>query len=123
MSALNVETINARTLESPDGGFPDNLVTALAFAWVNFTGSGTVAINDSHNVSSVSDNGTGQYRVNFENEASVTTYASIASAAYGDATTSTNSHLVTGFNIYHKKTLVAGYVDAAIVNAIAFGGA
>jgi len=34
-------------------------------AWVNFNGTGTVAINGSGNVSSVSDGGTGIYTVNF----------------------------------------------------------
>jgi hypothetical protein len=36
----------------------------FARAWVNFNGTGTVAIRSSKNVSSVTDNGTGQYTVN-----------------------------------------------------------
>ena len=34
-------------------------------AWVNFNGTGTVAIRASGNVSSITDNGTGTYTVNF----------------------------------------------------------
>ena len=34
-------------------------------AWVNFNGTGTVAINGSGNVSSITDNGVGKYTVNF----------------------------------------------------------
>ena len=34
-------------------------------AWVNFNGTGTVAIRSSGNVSSITDNGTGQYFINF----------------------------------------------------------
>jgi len=34
-------------------------------AWVNFNGTGTVAIRDSGNVSSITDNNTGDYTVNF----------------------------------------------------------
>ena len=34
-------------------------------AWVNFDGTGTVAIRASGNVSSITDNGTGQYTINF----------------------------------------------------------
>jgi hypothetical protein len=34
-------------------------------AWVNFNGEGTVAIRASFNVSSITDNGTGDYTVNF----------------------------------------------------------
>lgn len=36
-----------------------------ARAWVNFNGTGTVAIRASGNVSSITDNGTGLYTVNF----------------------------------------------------------
>lgn len=36
-----------------------------ARAWVNFNGTGTVAIRASGNVSSITDHGTGQYTVNF----------------------------------------------------------
>ena len=36
-----------------------------AKAWVNFNGTGTVAIRASGNVSSITDNGTGDYTVNF----------------------------------------------------------
>lgn len=39
----------------------------LAKAWVNFNGTGTVAIRASGNVSSITDNGVGDYTVNFTN--------------------------------------------------------
>ena len=51
-----------------------------AKAWCNFNGTGTVAIRDSHNVSSITDSGTGQYKVNFSNSFSNTDY-SLASSA------------------------------------------
>jgi hypothetical protein len=44
--------------------------TATAFgcrAWVNFNGTGTVTIRASGNVTSITDNGTGNYTVNFTN--------------------------------------------------------
>jgi hypothetical protein len=37
----------------------------LCKAWVNFNGTGTVAIRASYNVSSITDNGVGDYTVNF----------------------------------------------------------
>ena len=40
-------------------------VSGLCKAWVNFNGTGTVAIRASYNVSSITDNGTGDYTVNF----------------------------------------------------------
>lgn len=48
--------------------FPNQAGAAPFFgvrAWVNFNGTGTVAIRASGNVSSITDNGVGDYTVNF----------------------------------------------------------
>ena len=42
-------------------------VGTLCRAWVNFNGTGTVAIRASFNVSSITDNGVGDYTINFTN--------------------------------------------------------
>ena len=42
-----------------------NGMNGIAKAWVNFQGTSTVTIRDSFNVSSITDNGTGDYTVNF----------------------------------------------------------
>ena len=39
-----------------------------AKAWVNFDGTGTPSIRDSHNVDSITDVNTGDYTVNFTND-------------------------------------------------------
>jgi hypothetical protein len=52
-------------------------------AWVNFNGTGTVAISGSGNVSSITDNGTGDYTVNFTT-AMVDANYSIAGSALGN---------------------------------------
>jgi len=44
---------------------PAEIASGRAKAWVNFDGTGTVAIRASYNVSSITDNGTGDYTVNF----------------------------------------------------------
>jgi hypothetical protein len=60
MSTLRVDTIqNAAGTDSPIS------VPGTAKAWVNFNGTGTVAIRASYNVSSITDNGVGDYTVNF----------------------------------------------------------
>ena len=48
----------------------------LCRAWVNFNGTGTVAIRASFNVSSITDNGTGDYTVNFTNALADANYCS-----------------------------------------------
>ena len=58
----------------------------LAKAWVNFNGTGTVAIRDSYNVSSITDNAVGQYYVNFSTPMNNTNYTVFGS----NATTITN---------------------------------
>jgi hypothetical protein len=47
----------------------------LAKAWVNFNGTGTVAIRDSYNVSSITDNGTGDYTINYGTALNNSNYA------------------------------------------------
>ena len=49
-------------------------------AWVNFNGSGTVAIRASGNVSSITDNGTGDYTVNFTSALIDANYAVVGTA-------------------------------------------
>lgn len=55
-------------------------------AWVNFNGTGTVAIRASGNVSSITDNGAANYTVNFTTAMPDTNYAFLAWAR-GDAAT------------------------------------
>ena len=55
MSTIKVDTIKNTS----------NVEVFTAKAWVNFNGTGTVAIRGSGNVSSITDNGTGNYTVNF----------------------------------------------------------
>jgi len=49
----------------------------LCRAWVNFDGTGTVSIRVDFNVSSITDNGTGDYSVNFTNAMEDANYAAV----------------------------------------------
>lgn len=65
-----------------------------ARAWVNFNGTGTVAIRASGNVSSITDNGVGRYVLNFTNAMVDANYASVI--GFGDASaTSTQTQIDT----------------------------
>jgi hypothetical protein len=50
-------------------------------AWVNFNGTGTVAIRGSGNVSSITDNGVGSYTVNFATDMPDANYSPAIGAA------------------------------------------
>jgi hypothetical protein len=54
---------------------PGIVAGQLCRAWVNFDGTGTVAIRASFNVSSITDNGTGDYTVNFTTALADANYA------------------------------------------------
>ena len=57
-----------------------NAVNGSAKAWVNFNGTGTVAIRRAFNVSSITDGGTGDYTVNFTTAFADTSYSAIGSS-------------------------------------------
>jgi len=56
-------------------------------AWVNFNGTGTVAIRASFNVTSITDNGVGDYTVNFTNALTDANYSVGGSIKYNTSTT------------------------------------
>jgi len=66
-----MSTLSVGTIRSNDGSPPviqnssETQIGTFCRAWVNFDGTGTVAIRSSFNVSSITDNGTGDYTVNF----------------------------------------------------------
>lgn len=60
-------------------------------AWVNFNGTGTVAIRASGNVTSITDINTGQYRLNFTNAMPDTDYGLTALATSWGTTAAASS--------------------------------
>ena len=115
------------------GGFTgvlDPVVTGqhLAKAWVNFKGDGTVAIRNSFNVGSITDNATGDYYVNFTTSMDNTDYA-VATASGGSSAnfTLSNAALPIGVeairfriqNVYQHGSSYA--FDAPHVGAVVFG--
>ena len=89
----------ASTLNNDTGVLAtQNGMTGIAKAWVNFNGTGTVAIRSSFNVSSITDNGTGDYTVNFTTAMPDVNYSALGTV--GDDNTLVTSVRVTSFNTY-----------------------
>jgi hypothetical protein len=66
MSSLQVDNLQTYNSNPPViKNVSGTEVGTFCRAWVNFNGTGTVAIRASFNVSSITDNGTGTYTVNF----------------------------------------------------------
>jgi hypothetical protein len=74
--------IRANTISDAAGTGPTVLYKqSAAKAWVNFNGTGTIAVRDSLNVASLTDNGTGDFSANFNSSYSNTNYVVSMSAA------------------------------------------
>ena len=87
MSTLKLDTLSnkAGTASVPS----DTIVSGTAKAWVNFNGTGTVAIRRAFNVSSITDAALGTYIINFTNAMPDANYAISWSSTYA-ANSNTN---------------------------------
>lgn len=106
IASPNSNTSRALTLPDGDGTVATAESTLAQFnasgsapvyacrAWVNFNGTGAVAIRSSGNISSITDSGTGDYTVNFSTALADDQYAFVGSAS-GNTT-------VPAFDISHK---------------------
>ena len=61
----------------------DYLLNGSAKAWINFNGSGTIAIRDSINITSITDNGTGDYDITIANDMANANYATLFGGGEG----------------------------------------
>lgn len=77
MSTLTVTNIKAT------GETASRAVSGVAAAWVNFNGTGTIAIRDSQNISGLTDGGTGVYAITYS--------SSLANDDYGYQINGTSS--------------------------------
>jgi hypothetical protein len=103
-------------------------IGTLCRAWVNFNGTGTVAIRASFNVSSITDNGVGLYTINLTNAMPDTNYAFIGTARWNTtnvsimvlSSPSNGTKTTSAFAIGMAQSNTAGYADSDEVNLSVF---
>ena len=105
-----MSTLRCTNLQDTSGS--NSLTTAQIYngaakAWVNFNGTGTVAIRASFNVSSITDNGTGDYTVNFT--------TALVDANYAVLITGKRPTGSTEFPGFFSTTLNVGSVQIGVV--------
>ena len=79
-----MSTLKVNTIQDASGGnssTAEQIAQGRAKAWINFNGSSTVAIRDSFNVSSLTDNGTGNYTMNFSAAMSDANYCVVSAGS------------------------------------------
>ena len=102
-----------------------NINQGTARAWVNFNGTGTVAIRDSFNVSSITDNGTGDYTVNFDQDMPNVNYSAVGVDDVSSSTSSISSETLNYLvgSVDYRSYLATAGVDPTIVELVIFGDA
>ena len=120
MSTLRLTTISNQTGSASVPS--DTVINGSAKAWVNFNGTGTVAIRASFNVSSITDNGTGNYTVNFTTALADANYAATIGGCYLDNNTiernfgpTTESFTTSSVKILSADQTAGGGLDVAVV--------
>ena len=102
-----------------------NLQQGLAKVWNNFNGTGTVAIEDSFNVASITDHGTGIYSTTFSNAMNTERMAASGfarvSGSYGCVMAETNSTFTTTSFRHGTVNASISPADALIVNISILG--
>jgi hypothetical protein len=90
--------------------------------WINFNGTGTIAINDSYNVSSIRDDGTGAYTIFWDTDFANTYYA-VAGNCYvaGDNLFVAIKGMTTGSTSIATIKHDGSGVDATTITLIAIG--
>ena len=118
-----MSTIKVGTLLAADGSTTTQpsipaLDTRMAKAWVNFNGSGTVAIRDSYNVSSITDAAAGNYRVNFATAMANNDYSAIATdGLLGMARTEPSGYTTSLHGVYTANSSFA-LADTDVVSVV-----
>ena len=128
-----ITTAKVTTIQDASGGnssTPEQVFQGRAKAWVNFNGEGTIAIRDSFNVSSITDEAVGVYTVNIDTDMANVNYCAVVTSGYSsnDIQTSQNSQLfqhstktVGSFKIRQGNSENNSNDDADDVNAVVFG--
>jgi hypothetical protein len=102
--ALPDQSGNSGKYLSTDG--TDAIWAGTPKVWVNFNGTGVVAVRASFNVSSITDNGVGDYTINFATALVDANYAVVASSDSIIASTSVASaSAVNVFNLFETDAI------------------
>ena len=102
-----------------------NLAQGLAKAWVAFDGTGTIAIKDSNNFASISDDGTGDYKSNLTSALSDENGSATSGGGHPSALTNVGESIQVGMlsssQLSHESGTTSANVDFAHVNATVHG--
>tara|TARA_A100001391_G_scaffold163011_1_gene122246 strand:- start:169 stop:561 length:393 start_codon:yes stop_codon:yes gene_type:complete len=128
-----MSTLKVNTIQNTSGGSsstPEQIEQGRAKAWIHFDGQDTVAIRDSFNVSTLTDNGTGDYTISFTTAMANTNYAvattqpaqhNFTQAILGVEQDHTNAFATGSIRVQSVKTGNNSAVDRDVQCVVIFG--
>jgi hypothetical protein len=87
---------NSMTIRG-EGTAQTSIQQGLCKSWINLTGTGTIAVNDSFNISSVTDIGTGNYRAYYTSNMSNVNYSVDISGAAATAGAAASGKIISSY--------------------------
>ena len=120
-----MSTLKVTNIQDTSGGnssTTEEIFEGRCKAWVSFNGYGTVAIRDSYNVSSITDDATGKYTMNFSSAMNDANYACVGGSRYAQSGTSIMSNFHDSESTTSVKVYTAGsaYYDCERVDVAIF---
>lgn len=103
-----MSTLRTNKIENTSG-----IEVYTAKAWVNFNGTGTVAIRAAGNVSSITDNGVGDYTVNFTTSMTDASYSVCTAGKLADTTSLSG----TNYSVFHPNAYTSSSIRLACGSA------
>ena len=118
---------NSMTIRG-EGSAQTSIQQGLAKAWIDFNGTGTIAIADSFNITSIADNNTGDYSVTIANDMANANYVHAGNSGGANSTSAgavyandqSTARTTTLFRIYTLNASSAT-VDTPTINIIVSG--
>jgi len=116
---VDTDVLAANAVTTPKLGTDE--ASGLCKAWVDFDGTGTVAIYESYNISSITDNGTGQYAANFTTAMVDADYATVLTPGTISRVCSCSKGLSTASSVDVRSVNLSGvYTDVSSIKVAVF---
>jgi len=124
MSTLKVNTI--QDASGSNSSTPEEIAKGRAKAWVHMNGTGTIAIEESYNISSITDNGSGKYTATMSITMSDNRYCVVGGGSQGSLNDNVMGFFpstITEFKLQSNGSTgsFSSFEDAIFMSAAVFG--
>ena len=131
-----IKVTNLQDTSGTNSSTSEEIYQGRAKVWISFNGSGTVEIRDDFNVSTLTDNGTGDYTITFTTALANNDYALVTNQRLDtnggapnivhtgnehDDNTTTSAKIVSGTGNQNAAGTSGSFADCKSVHVVVFG--